>query len=127
MMKQLIILILTSVLCYVVHFFILTDVLTIIDTTTILKQHLFLGGAVLVLYLSMYITSRISPLHTGFVFLGLILAKLIIAGFFINQMGWLEDGAPIQPKAIFLGFYMIYVITLVVVSVKLIQGIDNSK
>ncbi len=127
MFKHVLTILIISVLLYLAHFFILPNYLQIEDTSNILKQHVFLGGASLFVYISIIITYKVSKLNTGYVFLGLVLAKMIMAGFFVFQMGWLEEGSMIQYRAVFLVFYFIYLLSLLAVCVKLIKRIDEIK
>ncbi len=66
------------------------------------------------------------PKATGFVFVGLLLLKMILAAVFLQKIGWLATGIPITTKAFFMLFYAIYTLILVLLSVKLLKQLDQS-
>lgn len=91
----------------------------------VLKQHLFLCSISLFIYLFTYISFQFLPNKAGFVFLGLIMAKMIVSGFFLYSIGLLEDGVPMYKKAFFLLFYMLYSLILVYFCVLKFKGESN--
>ncbi|WP_062055003.1 hypothetical protein [Aquimarina longa] len=111
--KHLAILISTSIILYCIHNFIITTYLEVGNNDLILKQHIFLCSAVLFVYGSSVAAHKITPKNTGFIFLGLVMAKMMIAGLFIYQLGWLDDPNSMPKRSVFLIFYFIYSFTLV--------------
>ena len=89
------------------------------------KQHILLFSLSIFVYVTIYISHFFLPEKAGFVFLGLIMAKMIISGFFLHSIGWLEEGVPMYKKALFLLFYMLYSLILVYFCVLKFKGESN--
>ncbi|WP_103867087.1 hypothetical protein [Aquimarina sp. I32.4] len=119
--KPLAILIATSIILYCIHNFVIASYIEASFKSFIHKQHLFLLIATLFVYGSSLIVYKISPKNTGFVFLGLLMAKMIIAGLFIYKLGWLDDPKSMPSRLIFLVLYIIYSIVLVYVVSRLLK------
>ncbi len=123
--KHLAILVVTSIILYCVHYFVIANYIETFYKSFIQKQHLFLCAAALFVYGSSLISYKITPKNTGFVFLGLLMAKMITAGLFIHQLGWLDDPDSMPSRLIFLLLYLIYSIVLVYIVSRLLNIFSN--
>lgn len=119
--KHLAILIATSIILYGTHYFVISNYIEDFYKSFIQKQHMFLCVAALFVYGSSLVVYKITPKNTGFVFLGLLMAKMIIAGLFIHQLGWLDDPGSMPSRFIFLFLYLIYSIVLVYIVSRLLK------
>ncbi|MFL1894406.1 hypothetical protein ACJRPK_01810 [Aquimarina sp. 2-A2] len=121
--KGIVVIIVGSLFLFATHKFAITQFLELGATQSILDQHLFFMGIVGMVFLSTAITHHFSPKNTGFVFLGLLLAKMIIASLFIYKMGWFDAEEFWVDKAVFLGFYFLYTILLIVLIIPFLKRI----
>jgi len=124
--KNIIIIVICAAIFYLLHSYFLTSYFDLGTVSLIREQHFFLGTMTIVVFASSYVTNRISPNHTGFVFIGLLMAKMILSGIFAYKMGWLEENTPMQIKGCFFGFYFLYLIVLLVLSIKIINRLGAS-
>lgn len=125
MLKNIAILLLTGLVLFGLHNYVLVHSLELGSQPMIIKQHFFLVALTLLVYASTHITFKVSPNHTGFVLLGLLLAKMIIAGAFVYKLGWLEEGSPLRYRAVFLVFYFLYTLVMLVLSARLLRRLNG--
>lgn len=110
-------------LLFTAHKFAIAELLELRAKQSILEQHLFFVGLISIVFLSTTIVCYFSPKNTGFVFLGLLLAKMIVASLFVFKMGWFDAEEFWMDKAVFLGFYFLYTILLILVIIPLLKRI----
>ena len=114
-------LLLLAVVSLAVHLYVLTQFLEVGSTNDVLLQHAFLGIQAMVIYIVFRTIHGIFPEKSSFVFLGLLLLKMVFGFVFIKEMGWYTgDSEVFVLKAVFLVFYMVYLIGLLLVSIPLI-------
>lgn len=123
MFKHIAIIIGAFIVFLITHLYGIAAFTKIAPVALIYKQHLFLGIITLFIYVMTYITFKVAPKNTGFVFLGLLLAKMILAGLFVYQVGWLEEGSYLLLKVTFLFFYFLYTTVLVLSTIKILRKI----
>ncbi len=125
MWKSVIKLLLLAMVSFAVHSYVLPHLFEVGAVNTIPVQHLFLGIQVIIIVAVFRIIHNIYPEKSSFVFLGLLLLKMIFGFIFVKKMGWYSGDAEVfVAKAVFLAFYMVYLIGLLAVSIPflLISG-----
>ncbi|QKX04731.1 hypothetical protein HN014_07335 [Aquimarina sp. TRL1] len=129
--KQLLIymiyIIVSSLTFYAVHVFLLTSFLDLGTNSLIREQHVFLSLLVLFVYGMVAVVYKVSPIHAAYVLMGLLLAKMILAGMFVYKLGWLDDSETMHKRAVFLVFYLMYSFVLVLMSSKIIKNIGSKE
>ncbi len=123
-MKHILAIVLSGLLFWGIHSQVLFPFFNVGTFDSIIEQHAVLLLVTLFAYITITISSRIIPAQTSFVFLGVLIVKVIIAGIFVHKQGWLDDPETIPQRAIFLCFYFGYLICLLLVSIKIIKRIN---
>ena len=123
-MKHILAIVLSGLLFWGIHSQVLFQFFSVGTFDSIIEQHAVLLLVTLFSYITIAISSRIIPAQTSFVFLGVLIIKVIIAGIFVHKQGWLDDPETVTKRAIFLCFYFGYLICLLLVSIKIIKRIN---
>ncbi|WP_378186020.1 hypothetical protein ACE939_12985 [Aquimarina sp. W85] len=108
---------------FTTHRYVIADTLELQAKDSIVAQHIFFLSLIVLTFFSTAITYLFSPKNTGFVFLGLLLAKMIIASFFVYQMGWFDSVEFWNDKLVFLVCYFLYTILLIKIIIPFLKQI----
>lgn len=123
--RYFLLLIVSSVVFFLIHRFVLIEFIDV--GQFVLTQHLFLVLLMVFILASVYVIYKMSPIHSGYALLGLLMAKMMIAGLFVYRMGWLEDSGTMSKRIIFLFFYFLYSGMLIFLSTRIVRNIEVEK
>ena len=127
MIKNSIVLVIVGLFLTITHMFLVPLWVEQDPFNEIFKQHAFLCLFSILIYISTCIAVKKAPIQAGFVFIGLLLGKMVAAAFFLYSRGWLDENATDSKKYIFFLYYLIYLIVLVIITSKLLnKGVDNN-
>lgn len=126
MVKNIIVFIIVSLFLAIAHIYIIPLWITADSITEVVKQHLLLGLFSVLIYVSTYIASKKMPTQAGFLFIGLLMAKMVTAAIYLYGRSWLDENSGDPRKYVFFLFYIIYLVVLVVITSKLLnKQMDN--
>ena len=127
MIKNSIVLVIVGIVLMITHIFFVPLWMEQDTLNEIFKQQAFLCLFSILIYISTYIATKKRPTQAGFVFIGLLLGKMVAAAFYLYSRGWLDENAGDSKKYIFFMYYIIYLIVLVVLTSKLLnKNTDNN-
>ena len=87
----------------------------------IVEQHLLLYLITVIILSLIYFLRQKFGARLGFILLGLLLIKMMLVAGYAYAQGWLEADADYQEKAVFMFYYMGYLIALVGICFNWIQ------
>lgn len=125
MLKNSLILIIVSIFLAVTHVYLIPLWIDQGSLHENMKQHIFLCLFSVLIYISTYMASKRIPTQAGFVFIGLLMGKMIAAAYYVYIRGWLDENADDPKKYIFFMYYVVYLVVLVVPIARLLNNVSD--